>query len=71
MVLGPLTAILLASMVRENCYKRTVRFCFQYLAPLFDLHPFKLVGQPGRDRVVLDAYRPDGKNALHASAEPG
>lgn len=70
-VLGSLTAILLAGMVRVNRSKRIVRFRFQGLAPLFDLHPFRLVGQPEGDTVVLDAYGPDGKNAKHASAESG
>lgn len=68
---GPLTALLLAGMVRENRSKRIVRFRFQGLAPLFDLHPFRLVGQPEGDTVVLDAYGPDGKNAMHARAELG
>jgi len=68
---GPLTAILLAGTAQENSSKRIVRFRFQGLAPLFDLHPFRLVGQPEGDTVVLDAYGPDGKIAMHASAELG
>lgn len=68
---GPLTAVLLAGMTRENSCKRIVQFRFQGRAPLFDLHPFRLVGQPEGDTVTLDAYGPDGKIAMHASAELG
>jgi len=66
---GPLTAILLAGLTLENSAKGIVRFQFQGRAPLFDLHPFRLVGRPEGDTVVLDAYGPDGRIAMHASAE--
>ena len=68
---GPLTAILLAGMARENSSKRILQFRFQGRAPLFDLHPFRLVGQPEGDSVVLEAHGPDGEIAMHASAELG
>lgn len=66
---GPLTAVLLADMTRENSTKRIVRFQFQGRAPLFDLHPFRLVGQPAGDKVMLDAFGPEGEVVMHASAE--
>ena len=68
---GPLTAMLLAGMTRENSSKSILHCQFQGRAPLFDLHPFLLVGQPEGDSVTLDAYGPDGKVAMHASAELG
>lgn len=68
---GPLTAVLLAGMTRENSPKRIARFRFQGRAPLFDLCPFRLVGQPEGDTVTLDAYGPDGEIAMHAIAELG
>ena len=66
---GPLTAVLLACMTQENSTRRIVRFRFQGRAPLFDLHPFRLVGRPDGNTVNLEAYGPDGKIAMHASAE--
>lgn len=66
---GPLTAVLLAGMTRENSPKRIARFRFQGRAPLFDLHPFRLVGRPQGDTVTLDAYGPDGEIAMRADAE--
>lgn len=68
---GPLTAVLLAGMTRENSSKRIVRFRFQGRAPLFDLQPFRLVGRPEGNTVILDAYGPDGEIVMHASAELG
>ena len=68
---GPLTAILLAGMTRENSARRIVHFRFQGRAPLFDLHPFRLVGKPEGDKVVLEAHGPDGKTTMHATAELG
>jgi 3-methylfumaryl-CoA hydratase len=68
---GPLTAILLAGMAREKSSKRILQFRFQGRAPLFDLHPFRLVGHPEGDSVVLEAYGPDGEIAMRASADLG
>jgi 3-methylfumaryl-CoA hydratase len=68
---GPLTAILLAGMTHEHSAKRILKFRFQGRSPLFDLHPFRLVGQAVGDTVNLDAYGPDGELAMHASADLG
>lgn len=67
---GPLTAVMLAWLTLENSGKRIARFTFQGRAPLFDLHPFRLVGQPEGDAAVaLEARGPDGKIAMQATAE--
>jgi 3-methylfumaryl-CoA hydratase len=66
---GPLTAMMLAWLTLENSGKRIARFTFQGRAPLFDLHPFRLIGQPEGDTVALEARGPDGKIAMQASAE--
>jgi 3-methylfumaryl-CoA hydratase len=66
---GPLTAILLAAMAEARSARRVSRFAFQGRAPLFALHPFRLVGQAEGTSVTLDALGPDGGVALHATAE--
>jgi 3-methylfumaryl-CoA hydratase len=66
---GPLTAILLAGMVETNSHKSLSRFVFQGRGPLFLPHPFRLIGQREGDTVTLDAHGPDGRVALHATAE--
>lgn len=68
---GPLTAVMLAGLTLENSGKRIARFTFQGRAPLFDLHPFRLIGLPEGDTVTLEARGPDGKIAMQATAELG
>jgi 3-methylfumaryl-CoA hydratase len=63
---GPLTAILLADLVRRNSPRRIATFTFRGLAPLFDLAPFHLVGKHDGDAVALDALGPDLVPALTA-----
>jgi 3-methylfumaryl-CoA hydratase len=67
---GPLTAVMLAWLTLEKSGKRITRFTFQGRAPLFDLHPFRLVGRAEGDAAVaLEARGPDGKIAMQATAE--
>ncbi len=66
---GPLTAILLLELVRQNTTRGIVGFSFRGQAPLFDLAPFRLVGMPSNGRVELEAQGPDGKTAMNATAE--
>jgi 3-methylfumaryl-CoA hydratase len=68
---GPLTAILLLQLVRENTSRRVTAFSFRSRAPLFDLAPFRLIGVPANGRVELEAHGPDGKTAMTAIAELG
>lgn len=68
---GPLTALLLAEMVRRHCVEPMTGFSFRGVAPLFDLAPFRLVGIPSAGRVELEAQGPDGRKALTAVAETG
>lgn len=65
---GPLTAMLLADLVRRNTPRPIATFAFRGLAPLFDLAPFHLTGTPAGDVVELSALSPDLKPALAASA---
>jgi 3-methylfumaryl-CoA hydratase len=68
---GPLTAVLLLQLVRHRASQPVVGFSFRGQAPLFDLAPFHLIGQPEGNRVALEALAPDGKPALVAEAELG
>jgi len=66
---GPLTAILLAGMAEARSGRRISRFVFQGRGPLFAQHPFRLIAEPGGERVSLSARGPDGAVALQATAE--
>ena len=66
---GPLTAVLLAGLTREKSLRDIGRFTFQGRAPLFDIHPFRLVGRPEGDSVALEAIGPDGRVTMLATAE--
>jgi 3-methylfumaryl-CoA hydratase len=66
---GPLTAVMLAWLTLESSGRRIAKFTFQGRAPLFDLFPFRLIGRPQGDTVVLEAHGPDGKITMQASAE--
>ena len=65
---GPLTAMLLADLVRRNDARRIATFSFRGAAPLFDLAPFRLLGRPDQDSVELEAEGPDGRAVLTAKA---
>ncbi len=68
---GPLTAILLLELLRQHSPRPVVGFQFRGLAPLFDLAPFRLVGQLNGDEVELEVQGPDGRPTMRASAELG
>ena len=61
MVHGPLIAILLLDLLRDEAPERELAgFDYQALAPLFDSAPFTLAGTP----KMLWAERPDGTLAM-------
>ena len=64
---GPLTAMLLADLVRRNTPRRVASFSFRGVAPLFDLSPFHLTGRCTDNAVVLEALAPDLTLALSAT----
>ena len=66
---GPLTAVLLSELVRQNTARPLREFSFRGLAPLFDLAPFRLVGTTEDGQVALEAQGPDGAKAMSAKAE--
>jgi 3-methylfumaryl-CoA hydratase len=68
---GPLTAVLLAQLVAQSTPRPMRAFSFRGVAPLFDLGPLHLVGQPEGDTVTLEAQGPDGAAGLKASATLG
>ena len=68
---GPLTAVLLAQLVRQSTARPMQAFSFRGVAPLFDLGPVRLVATPEGDSVALQAQGLDGKAALLASATLG
>ena len=65
---GPLTALMLAELAARNSTGRIRSFSFQGRAPLFDLHPFRLVGIKESDKLVLEAQGPTGATAMTATA---
>ena len=69
LVHGPLTAILLLDLLRDECPgRRLARFDYRALAPLFDTAPFTVAGAPQGDGAVLWAERSDGALAMRATA---
>ncbi len=69
---GPLTAMLLMELVRQNAQRPVSAYTFRGQAPLFDLAPFRLVATPdAQNTVLLEAHGPDGRTAMSASAELG
>ena len=65
---GPLTAMLLADLVRRNSLDVMASFSFRGLAPIFDLAPFHLIGRTSGTTIALDALGPDHVPALTATA---
>ena len=68
---GPLTAMLLAQLVRDHVVQPITAFRFKGLAPLFDHAPFRLVAQRDDDGVALRAEGPDGRPTLEAHVTLG
>ena len=69
---GPLIATLLVDLVRRQLTGGFIkRFEFKAVRPIFDLHPFRLNGQPSADgkRVKLWAEDHEGWLAMQATAE--
>lgn len=66
---GPLTAVLLAQLVAEHTERGIAAFRFRGKAPLFDMHPFQLLGRPEGRRVELEVRGPDGQTTQTATAE--
>ncbi|MEJ2540762.1 MAG: acyl-CoA dehydrogenase [Gemmatimonadota bacterium] len=66
---GPLTAMLLADLVRRHDPSQLAAFSFRGRAPLFDLGRVRLLGRREEGRVVLEARGPDDRPALTAVAE--
>ncbi len=67
---GPMTAILLAELVRARAETELAAFNFRARAPLFAGDIVRMRGEPaGRDGSInLEAYRPDGAQAMTAEA---
>lgn len=66
---GPLTAVLLMELLRQNVTGSVQEFSFRGLAPLFDLAPFRLVCVTASEgHFSLEAQGPDGGTAMSASA---
>ncbi|MBF5096507.1 acyl-CoA dehydrogenase [Azospirillum sp. INR13] len=68
---GPLIATLLADLVRRHDHRRVTGFTFRAKGPLFDSHPFRLIGAPGEDGCTLAAQGADGTTAMEAFAAFG
>ncbi len=66
---GPLTAMLLADLVRRHTPRAIRSFAFRGIAPLFDLAPFHLTGRLTASSVALEALGPDLAPALMAQVE--
>lgn len=68
---GPLTAVLLLDLVHRHSNRPVIAYSFRGRAPLFDLAPFRLFGQPSAEKVELEAIGPDGGIAMTATATLG
>ena len=69
---GPLLATLLLDLLhRHRSAAEVSRFEFRALRPLFDIHPFRLKGQPDDRSPQVNLWVEDheGRPAMHASAE--
>jgi len=72
MVHGPLIATLLADLVRRHAPAAFIqRFDFKAVRPTFDLHPFRLNGQPSEDGKTVRLWAEDheGWLTMQATAE--
>lgn len=66
---GPLIATLLLDLVRRNSDRAVAQFDYRAKAPIFDAHPFRLLGVPqAGEQVALTAIRCDGAAAMSAEA---
>jgi len=66
---GPLIALLLIELVRQQVVRPVQAFSFRGLAPLFDLAPFRVLCTTASDgQLALEAQASDGVAAMRASA---
>ena len=71
---GPLIATLLIDLLRRNAPQAFVRsFNFKAVRPTFDLHPFRLNGQPSADGKTVQLWAQDheGWLTMQGTAELG
>ncbi|HAL37939.1 MAG TPA: acyl-CoA dehydrogenase [Polaromonas sp.] len=69
MVHGPLIATLLVDLVRRHAPGAFIkRFNFKALRPTFDLHPFRLNGQPSEDGKTVRLWAEDHEGWLTMQA---
>ena len=61
---GPLTAMLLLNLVRENTPRAVASYRFRSQAPLYDLAPLRLVAVASNGCIELQAEGPDAKSAM-------
>jgi 3-methylfumaryl-CoA hydratase len=66
---GPMIAMMLLQLVRDNTPRAIRSLRFRSQAPLYDLAPFRLVAIAKDQGVDLEAVGPDGKTAMIATAE--
>jgi 3-methylfumaryl-CoA hydratase len=67
---GPLIATLLAELAqREQPAARLKRFSFRAVRPTFDLHPFRVCGQPSDDGASAKLWGRDHEGALTMQAD--
>jgi len=67
---GPLTALLLLSLIKENCKGTEIKqFSYRGLQPLFDIAPFQIEGCADGYEGHAWAKTPDGALAMTAEAE--
>lgn len=67
---GPLIATLLADLARRQTGdRRFARFAFKAVRPTFDLHPFRVCGQPSGDGRSAQLWAQDHEGWLTMQAE--
>lgn len=66
---GPMIAMMLLQLVRDNTQRAIKSFRFRSQSPLYDLAPFRLVAIAKGQHVDLEAVGPDAKTAMIATAE--
>jgi 3-methylfumaryl-CoA hydratase len=64
---GPLNAVLIANLVRQQSTRAIASFHFRGLAPVFDLAPFRVIAHADGDAVRGEVIGPDGAVALEAT----
>ena len=66
---GPLIATLLVDLLRDHrSDARVTRFEFRALRPLFDIHPFRVCGEPSADGASVHLWAKDHEGWLAMDA---